>query len=79
MPCYLFKGKKQHSTKETNTSSPVTRVRWVVESFNGRIKQWRMLNKVIPNTLILGIADIVRTIYAHCKFSSNINSSKRGG
>ena len=76
MPCYLSKGTKQHSTKEANTSRLVTKVRWVVESVNGMIKQWRMLNKVIPNTLILGIADIVRTIYAHCKFSSNINSSR---
>ena len=76
MPCYLSKGTKQHSTKEANTSRLVTKVRWVVESVNGMIKQWKMLNKVIPNTLILGIADIVRTIYAHCKFSSNINSSR---
>lgn len=52
LPCYLPKGAKQHSTEEANMSRLITKVRWVVESVNGRIKQWIMLNKVIPNTLI---------------------------
>ena len=38
MPCYLDKGKKQHTTEEANKSRMVTKVRWVVESVNGRIK-----------------------------------------
>lgn len=44
----------------------ITKESWVVESVNGRIKQWRMLNKVIPNTLIPNIEDFVRIICALC-------------
>lgn len=39
MPFYLKKGSKQHSTEEGNLSRLITRVHWVVESANGRIKQ----------------------------------------
>ena len=77
MPCYLCKGTKQHSTKEANTSRPVTRVRWVVESVNGWIKLWRMLNKVIPNTLIPGIGDIVLIMYA--RFRPTLTVVREGG
>lgn len=44
MPFHLPRGKKQHSTTEANISRMVTKVRWVVESANGRLKQWRLLD-----------------------------------
>ncbi|XP_060073207.1 uncharacterized protein LOC132553020 [Ylistrum balloti] len=64
MPFYLQKGCKQHSTEEANLSRLVTKVRWVVESVNGRIKQWKLFDKVVPNTLIPSIGDFVRIICA---------------
>lgn len=66
VPCYLPKGAKQHSTEEANMSRLITKVRWVVESVNGRIKQWRMRNKVIPNILIPRMGVFVRIICALC-------------
>lgn len=60
MPFYLNKNSKQHTTEEANKSRLVTKVRWVVESTNGRIKQFRMLDKVVPNTLSKYIGDFVR-------------------
>ena len=38
---------KKHTTKEANKSRLNTKVRWVVESANGRIKQWRFLDKLV--------------------------------
>lgn len=52
MPCYLPKGAKQHSTEEANMSRLITKVRWVIESVIKRIKQWKMLNKVIPSYIV---------------------------
>lgn len=66
MPFYLPRGKKQHSTTEANISRMVTKVRWVVESANGRLKQWRLLDKVVPNKLLPQIGDFVRIVCALC-------------
>lgn len=66
MPFYLPRGKKQHSTTEANISWMVTKVRWVVESANGRLKQWRLLDKVVPNKLLPQIGDFVRIVCALC-------------
>lgn len=52
IPCYLPKGAKQHSTEEANMSRLITKVRWVIESVIKRIKQWKMLNKVIPSSIV---------------------------
>lgn len=52
MPCYLPKCAKQHSTEEANMSRLITKVRWVIESVIKRIKQWKMLNKVIPSYIV---------------------------
>ena len=52
MPHFLQKTEKQHSTEEANESRLVTKVRWVVESANGQIKQWKALSNDMPNTQI---------------------------
>lgn len=66
MPFYLPRGKKQHSTTEANISRMVTKVRWVVESANGRLKQWRLLDKVVPNKLLPQIGDFFRIVFTLC-------------
>ena len=64
MPAFLPKGQKQHTVEEANLSRLVTKVRWVVESVNGRAKQWKMLDKVVPNILVPNIGDFVRIVCA---------------
>lgn len=66
MPHFLKKSPKQHTTEEPNESRLVSKVRWVVESANGRIKQWRALSNTMPNTQILFIGDYVRIVCALC-------------
>ena len=59
--------KTQHTTyTEANKSRLITKVRWVVESANsnGRIKQWRFLDKVVPYKLITYIGDFVKIVCA---------------
>ncbi|XP_062596761.1 uncharacterized protein LOC134258244 [Saccostrea cucullata] len=63
MPSFL-KGAKQHSTEESNSSRLITKVRWVVESANGRIKRWKYLDRTVSNNQIPFIADYVRIVAA---------------
>ena len=62
MPSYLQKGQKQHSSEEANLSRLITKVRWVVESVNGRIKQFQFLNKVVPNKYLPYVGDFVKIV-----------------
>jgi hypothetical protein len=55
---------KQYTTEEANKSRLITKVRWVVESANGRIKQWRFLDKVVPNKLVKYIGDFFKIVCA---------------
>ena len=66
MPDFLPKGQKQHTTEEANHSKFATKVRWVVESANGRIKRWKALDQVMPNSQIKWIGDYVRIACAIC-------------
>lgn len=66
MPYYLSKGSSQHSTEEANLSRLVTKVRWVVESANGRIKHWKLLDKVISNHYVSSVGDFVRIVCSLC-------------
>ncbi|XP_062603051.1 uncharacterized protein LOC134264781 [Saccostrea cucullata] len=66
MPSFLEKGQKQLSTENSNTSRLVTKIRWVVESANSRIKSWKYFEKVIPNTQIPFIADYIQIICGLC-------------
>ncbi|CAC5422012.1 unnamed protein product [Mytilus coruscus] len=56
----LVKGKKQLTTKEVNLTRLVTKCRWVVESTNARLKQFHFFEKVVPNTMISCIGDLVK-------------------
>ncbi len=52
MPLFMKKDQKQYTTDEANKTRLITKVRWVIESANGRVKQWRFFNNVVPNTMI---------------------------
>lgn len=43
MPSFMTKGEKQMPTENANSSRLVTKIRWVVESANARIKKLRYL------------------------------------
>ena len=66
MPDYLNKGQKQHSTEEANHSRLVTKVRWVVESANGRVKKWKTLDQSMPNSQLHCTGDHVRIVCEVC-------------
>jgi hypothetical protein len=48
MPTFLGK-RKQHTAAEANASRLVTKIRWVIESANGRIKKWSYFYNTIEN------------------------------
>lgn len=64
-PFFLHTGSKQHSTKEANLSCLVTKIRWAIESANGRLKTWKFLANVVTNTQVPLIGDYVRIVASH--------------
>ncbi|XP_053388533.1 uncharacterized protein LOC128551660 [Mercenaria mercenaria] len=77
MPSFLEKGKTQHTTEDANESRLVTKIRWVVESANARIKQWQILNNVLPTSQLPYLTDYVRIICAICnKFKPPLSQTK---
>lgn len=66
MPCFMKKGQKQMATEDANASRLVTKVRWVVESANARIKRWKYMDHVLPTNQIPFIGDHIRIICAIC-------------
>ena len=78
MPKFLQKGQKQFSCDEANISRMVTKVRWVVESVNGRLKQWKYLQNIVPNNQIPYIGETVRLIGAMCnKYKRPLSSGDK--
>ncbi|XP_052284368.1 uncharacterized protein LOC127880908 isoform X1 [Dreissena polymorpha] len=66
MPSFMRKGSTQHTSEESNKSRLVTKIRWVVESTNGRLKTWTYLARTMPNTQVPFIGDYVRIVGAIC-------------
>ncbi|CAF1231138.1 unnamed protein product [Rotaria magnacalcarata] len=63
MPGFLH-NKKQHPTDEANRTRFVTKNRWVIESVNGKIKQWKFMTQIIQNSTIRFISDYLDIICA---------------
>ena len=66
MPHFLSKSQKQLSTEEANEIRLVTKVRRLVESVNGRVKQWKALSNQMPNSQVHFIGVYVRIVCALC-------------
>ena len=49
LPPFL-QGRRQFTTTEANRSRCVTKVRWVVEAVNARIKQFKFLSNTVQNS-----------------------------
>ena len=52
MSLFMKKDQKQYTTDEANKTRLITKVRWIIESANGRVKQWRFFSNFVPNTMI---------------------------
>ncbi len=63
MPCFLGK-RKQHTTSEANLSRLVTKIRWIIESVNSRIKKWRYFANILNNLNIPYIESDFKNICA---------------
>lgn len=62
MPAFMKIGEKQMSTTDANTSSLVTKIRWVVESANARIKRWNFFDRVLPSSQVPFICDYIKIV-----------------
>ena len=50
MPPFLSKSPKSYTTTEANRNRFITKIRWIVKSVNGRVKQFEVFDRVIPNS-----------------------------
>jgi hypothetical protein len=66
MPSFKVKSQKQHSTLNANESRRVTKIRWVVEAANSRLKQFKLLARVISNSQLPQIRSYCRIVAAIC-------------
>ncbi|KAK3098190.1 hypothetical protein FSP39_017068 [Pinctada imbricata] len=64
MPAFMKKGETQMSTEDANCSRLVTKIRWVVESANARIKRWRFLDRTLTTNQIPFIREYIRIVCA---------------
>ncbi|CAG2194291.1 unnamed protein product [Mytilus edulis] len=64
--------------KSANSSRLITKIRWVVESVNGRLKLWRYLANIVPNTQIPHIGDDIKLVAAICnQYKPPLNSGNQ--
>ena len=63
MPPFLD-GKKQFSAEEANQSRCITKVRWVVEAANRRIKQFRYFANTVQNSSLIYLENDLSIAYA---------------
>ncbi|CAF1406797.1 unnamed protein product [Didymodactylos carnosus] len=67
MPCFLKKDQSQFTTNKANQTRFITKIRWVIESANGRVKKWQFFNKIIPNGMIEKTGDHFQIVCAMIK------------
>ena len=64
MPSFLKKGLSQHTTEEANQSRLVTKVRWAVEAYHGRMKKWLFFDKLILHDFLDIVGPLNRILTA---------------
>ena len=57
MPSFLSRGEKKYTTSEANQNRFITKIRWIVEGVNGRVKQFKYFDKVILNSSLAYVHD----------------------
>lgn len=53
----FLNGRRQFSTSEANESKCVTKVRWIVEAVNARLKQFKFFANTVQNSSIPSLED----------------------
>ena len=64
MPSYLKKGESLHSIEDANQIRLVTKVRWAVEAYHGRMKKLKCVDEVIDHSHRVSIAAVNRIVTA---------------
>ncbi|CAG7816350.1 unnamed protein product [Allacma fusca] len=65
MPCLMRPGTTQFSSEDANLSRLVTKMRWVIESVNGRLKnRFKFLRNRIPNLYLNSLLQILHVACA---------------
>ena len=59
MPEFL-NGRRQFDAFEANRPRFISKIRWVVESANGRVKHFKLLNQTIQNSTIPHVRDYLK-------------------
>ncbi|CAF4479933.1 unnamed protein product [Rotaria magnacalcarata] len=58
MPSFL-NGRKQFSLEEANLNRCITKVRWIVESVNAQLKQWKYFSQTILNSSLCFLSNYI--------------------
>jgi hypothetical protein len=66
MPAFKKHRATQLETAASNHSRKITKLRWVVEAANGRLKQFKFLARVISNNQLPFVGDYCRIVAAVC-------------
>ena len=63
MPSFLKQGTAQHTAEDANQSRIVTKVRWAVEAYHGRMKKWLFFDKFIHHDFldVIGLLNRILT------------------
>ena len=64
MPSFLGNGRRQFDAHDANRSRFVTKLRWVVESVNARLKRYRWLGQTIQNSSLPFVSDYIAIVAA---------------
>lgn len=64
MPKLMNKGDKQMSTEDANLSRLVTKIRWVVEAANSKIKRFKYFSNTLPTSQVPYIQDNIKNVCA---------------
>ncbi|CAF1148533.1 unnamed protein product [Didymodactylos carnosus] len=56
--------KKKYTSEQANDNRMITVIRWIVEAANGRLKQFKYLDKIVPNSTLPYIFDYISIVAA---------------
>ena len=65
-PRFMARGQTQLEDLEANQSRLVTKIRWVVEVVNSRLKRWAFLANVVPLACLDDLEDYILIVAALC-------------
>ena len=64
MPSFLDRNKRQLDVYDANRSRFVTKLRWIVESVNARLKRFKWFSQTIQNSSLPSVPDFIAIIAA---------------